>query len=997
MEVKRLPFAENCQRRTRNSNSMQYNECNKTTTTTANNKVEKCLATMPNEKVKNKGKSMMAYLRQAGLKIGSPHPTNTYHYDASPFTTLFSKFNIFLESLVPLLLLQKYPLRASTPFAVNALIFLIFSSAFQCGTCAVNSGDSLVNQPHTNMDDPTTTTWSTKIVNGLNNMYINSQMPYDYNNMPLLKSAESQNRDSSPLIITGFRLESSGHEVEYDNGIPSVMSETTFTVRIFGSGINENTVIAFTTDVREAGTYCQYPSTLLHKVVNGSITNNTALYEATLPKSKNDFYICAKNDANAFKYDDYLNPLVHQCKESWCILRSHESLLPLWVSILIILICLCFSALFSGLNLGLMALDRTELKILRNTGSDKEREYAKKIQPVRDQGNYLLCSILLGNVLVNSTFTILLDGLTSGLIAVVFSTLAIVIFGEITPQAICSRHGLAVGAKTILITKFIMVVTFPLSYPTSKILDVLLGEEIGNVYNRERLKELVKVTTGINDLDKNEVNIISGALELRKKTVADVMTHIDDAFMLPLDATLDFETVSEIMKSGFSRIPVYDGDRRNIITLLYIKDLAFVDPDDNTPLKTLCEFYQNPVHFVFEDYTLDVMFNQFKDGTIGHLAFVHRVNNEGDGDPFYETIGLVTLEDVIEELIQAEIVDETDVFVDNRTKVRRNRNKKQDFTVFAERRENQTIHISPQLTLATYQFLSTSIDAFKKEVISEQILRRLLNQDIVHSIKCKGKEKDDPSLFIFQQNKAVDFFVLILEGRVEVTVGKESLLFESGPFTYFGTQALVPNVVVDSPSQMGSLQSLTLDSKVRQTFVPDYSVRAVADVVYIAIKRNLYLTAKKATLLEKSRKSGAEPSCAEFDDEVEKLLHSIHEDDRPHHIRSNHSMRKGSTAVGSNTASPSFNDFSSQHSRSIVAAGNQLNSGSNSGEINDVVSLSSLMTSEAAAADFPNVSRSNNGDNTAGAGNANSNSEKAHNNDVVTTPLLPKPHNVNIK
>lgn len=326
------------------------------------------------------------------------------------------------------------------------------------------------------------------------------------------------------------------------------------------------------------------------------------------------------------------------------------------------------------------------------------------------------------------------------------------------------------------------------------------------------------MTTGINDLDKNEVNIISGALELRKKTVADVMTHIDDAFMLPLDATLDFETVSEIMKSGFSRIPVYEGDRKNIITLLYIKDLAFVDPDDNTPLKTLCEFYQNPVHFVFEDYTLDVMFNQFKDGTIGHLAFVHRVNNEGDGDPFYETIGLVTLEDVIEELIQAEIVDETDVFVDNRTKVRRNRNKKQDFTVFAERRENQTIRISPQLTLATYQFLSTckldnqrynhpsallilfisfaAIDAFKKEVISEQILRRLLNQDIVHSVKCKGKEKDDPSLYIFQQNKAVDFFVLILEGRVEVTVGKESLLFESGPFTYFGTQALVSNVVV---------------------------------------------------------------------------------------------------------------------------------------------------------------------------------------------------------
>lgn len=83
-----------------------------------------------------------------------------------------------------------------------------------------------------------------------------------------------------------------------------------------------------------------------------------------------------------------------------------------------------------------MALDRTELKILCNTGQEAERRHARVIQPVRDHGNFLLCSILLGNVLVNSTFTILLDDLTSGLVAVIFSTLAIVVFGEITPQVI---------------------------------------------------------------------------------------------------------------------------------------------------------------------------------------------------------------------------------------------------------------------------------------------------------------------------------------------------------------------------------------------------------------------------------------------------------------------------------------------------------------------------------------------------------------------------------
>ncbi|XP_068143571.1 unextended protein isoform X1 [Drosophila tropicalis] len=728
--------------------------------------------------------------------------------------------------------------------------------------------------------------------------------------LPYVSSSQIQTRSEteSSLRILGFRLEDDSSES--NGGIPTVLSNQEQTLRIFGRGILGNTLITFTNEENDYRGPCLKPATDLIKPRDVSSDGSSATYVVKFPPSSNVYYICAKSADEAKGHSAIsTKPLEHQGKNKWLKIETREPLLPVWVAILIIVTCLCFSALFSGLNLGLMAMDRTELKILRNTGTEKEKKYASKIAPVRDQGNYLLCSILLGNVLVNSTFTILLDGLTSGLFAVVFSTLAIVLFGEITPQAVCSRHGLAIGAKTILITKTVMAITAPLSYPVSRLLDKLLGEEIGNVYNRERLKELVRVTNDINDLDKNEVNIISGALELRKKTVADVMTHINDAFMLSLDAVLDFETVSQIMNSGYSRIPVYDGDRKNIVTLLYIKDLAFVDTDDNTPLKTLCEFYQNPVHFVFEDYTLDIMFNQFKEGTIGHIAFVHRVNNEGDGDPFYETVGLVTLEDVIEELIQAEIVDETDVFVDNRTKIRRSRYKKADFSAFAERRETQAVRISPQLTLATFQYLSTAVDAFKKDVVSEPILRRLLNQDVFHNIKVKGKNKDDPNLFIFMQGKAVDFFVLILEGRVEVTIGNEGLLFESGPFTYFGTQALVQNVVIDSPTQMGSLQSLSMDSKIRQTFVPDYSVRATSDVIYIAIKRSLYLTAKKATLLEKSRKSGTF-SNETFDDEVERLLHSITEDEKPRFLTASQSARRLSKPNRSITSSPTNNDIS---------------------------------------------------------------------------------------
>ena len=106
--------------------------------------------------------------------------------------------------------------------------------------------------------------------------------------------------------------------------------------------------------------------------------------------------------------------------------------------------------------------------------------------PVRALGNFLLCSLLLGNVLVNNSLTILLDTLTGGggLIAIIGSTMGIVVIGEIIPQAICSRHALAVGAKTIWMTKLFMLLTCPLSWPISKILDVVLGTESGTVYNK---------------------------------------------------------------------------------------------------------------------------------------------------------------------------------------------------------------------------------------------------------------------------------------------------------------------------------------------------------------------------------------------------------------------------------------------------------------------------------------------------------------------------------
>ena len=83
--------------------------------------------------------------------------------------------------------------------------------------------------------------------------------------------------------------------------------------------------------------------------------------------------------------------------------------------------------------------------------------------------------------------------------------------------------GFLFGARTIWLTRLFMIITFPISYPISKMLDLLLGDEVGVVYNRERLLELIK--TSSHQLD--EFRIVSGALEYTTKTVKDVMTRAE--------------------------------------------------------------------------------------------------------------------------------------------------------------------------------------------------------------------------------------------------------------------------------------------------------------------------------------------------------------------------------------------------------------------------------------------------------------------------------------
>ena len=348
--------------------------------------------------------------------------------------------------------------------------------------------------------------------------------------------------------------------------------------------------------------------------------HNLQVAYATVPISVSvtkTYYFCLSEEGDP--------TMRHQGDSLWLSLVVEAPFLPLAARIALIVIFMFMSGLFSGLNLGLMALDPTTLKIVMESGSTRQKFYANLIYKIRRHGNYLLCTLLLGNVLMNSTLTILLDTvLPGGLYAIITSTLTIVMFGEILPQAICSRHGLLVGAWTLPITLIFLILTFPLSFPISLILDCILGKEIGAVYNREQLLKLLSVTKEHHDLENDEVDIIGGVLAYKKKTAQDVMTNINDVFCIGIDSVLDFKTMKLIYDSGYSRIPVYKENKENIVHMLYVRDLAFVDPDDKTSLTSHVQFYKHELLHFYEDTRLDEIFKRFLDGKC-HLAVIQQI------------------------------------------------------------------------------------------------------------------------------------------------------------------------------------------------------------------------------------------------------------------------------------------------------------------------------------------------------------------------------------
>jgi metal transporter CNNM len=217
-----------------------------------------------------------------------------------------------------------------------------------------------------------------------------------------------------------------------------------------------------------------------------------------------------------------------------------EKPLPLVFALGTTFVLVCCSAFCSGLTLGLMGLDLTMLQVILESGSEIDKKRAAKITPLRSTGNRLLCVLLITNTAVNAGLAIVMAGFTGGFEGFVLSTLLIMIFGEITPQAICSRHGLAIGAFLYPVIWTVCWAFFPLAYPIAQVLDLVLGSEIGLSYSRDELIALLAMHSiggrtkqgPAGDIHDTEAKILQGVLKFSGKTAEDVYTPLRHVGML---------------------------------------------------------------------------------------------------------------------------------------------------------------------------------------------------------------------------------------------------------------------------------------------------------------------------------------------------------------------------------------------------------------------------------------------------------------------------------
>ena len=330
----------------------------------------------------------------------------------------------------------------------------------------------------------------------------------------------------------------------------------------------------------------------------------------------------------------------------------------LWTYLIIIVICVILSAYFSATETAFSTFNRIRIKNMAEKGNKK----AALALRLAENYDSLISTILIGNNIVNilsaSLGTLFFAGLIvsnadlAATVSTVVLTLVVLVFGEISPKTMAKNAPESFVMFSAPIINLLLIVFTPFNFIFSqwqKLLAKLFKPADDQGMTEEELISIIEEAEEGGDIDEEESTLIKSAIEFGDLEVGDIFTPRIDITSLPIDA--DKAQVAKVFtESGFSRIPVYEGDLDNVLGILYYKDFYALSSDRSTPIGEILK----PVIYVAKTQKVNDLMKDLQEKQL-HMAIVT--------DEYGSTAGLVTLEDILEEIV-GDIWDEHDEVVE---------------------------------------------------------------------------------------------------------------------------------------------------------------------------------------------------------------------------------------------------------------------------------------------------------------------------------------------
>ncbi len=333
-----------------------------------------------------------------------------------------------------------------------------------------------------------------------------------------------------------------------------------------------------------------------------------------------------------------------------------------YFQLLTLFILLIVSALFSGSEVALFSLDKSELEKEKS----KSRLIYKYIISLINNPHRLLVTILLGNTLVNVAASIIAVTFAFNFaqhyhislelaftLQIIILTILIILISEITPKVWAAKHPLRFSELVAIPLYWTAVLIYPVSKIVTDFLRLLISkvkiDRSRTVIREKEISELASLGAQQGTIEEEEQELIHGIVSFRTITVKEIMTPRVDIDAIPLEANFDV-LLKTITNSGRSRLPLYEEDLDHIVGVIYAKDLLrFLKNSNPDEILNISKIARKP-YFVPENKLISELLKEFQAKNL-HLGIVV--------DEYGGTSGLVSMEDILEEIV-GEIRDEYD-------------------------------------------------------------------------------------------------------------------------------------------------------------------------------------------------------------------------------------------------------------------------------------------------------------------------------------------------